>query len=292
MTMTRATWLGATRAGGVPPATAQEPSAPPQGEKLLADAISWVSADPQAPADLQLKPDDRIVALGDSITAGGGYLRYVEQVLAAQYPGLGGLRIANAGISGNKAEDMIARFDRDVLQKNPTVVSINVGINDVWHRLKNPHDEAVLRKYRENLAAMVAKAQAAGARAILLAPTVIQEDPASEGNRRLPLYVAAMREVAAERKCAFVDLHALFLEALKHKPAGRPGNWLTGDGVHMQPTGNAVMALGLLRALGVPDAKSAATAIVRPPPRKPAPPREKPQGTNQPAAHAPPGAPA
>jgi hypothetical protein len=36
-------------------------------------------------------------------------------------------------------------------------------------------------------------------------------------------------------------------------------NWLTGDGVHMQPLGDGVMAVGVLRGLGVPDAKIAAS---------------------------------
>jgi hypothetical protein len=38
------------------------------------------------------------------------------------------------------------------------------------------------------------------------------------------------------------------------------GTWLTGDGVHMKPLGDAIMAAGVLRALGVPDAKVGAEA--------------------------------
>ena len=240
-------------------------------EKLFAQVIPLVPPATDAPKELCLKANDQIVALGDSITAGGGYLRYAEQVLAANYPQLNTPKIINAGVSGNKAENMIARFEKDVLARKPTIVTINVGINDVWHRLKNPHDDAVLKIYRENVTKMVDKAQGAGARVILLAPTVIQENPDAEGNKRLPLYVNAMREIAAEKKCQFMDLHAMFLAALKHKPASEKGNWLTGDGVHMKPLGNAIMALGILRAVGVPDEKSAATVIVAPPPKKPAP---------------------
>lgn len=240
-------------------------------EKLFAQVIPLVSPAKDAPKQLQIKADDKIVALGDSITAGGGYLRYTEQVLAANYPQLNAPKIINAGVSGNKAENMIARFDKSVLAHKPTIVTINVGINDVWHRLKAPHDDAVLKAYRDNVATMVDKAQAAGARVILLAPTVIKEDPDADGNKRLPLYVNAMREIAAAKKCQFMDLHAMFLEALKHKPASEKGNWLTGDGVHMKPLGNAIMSLGILRALGVPDEKSAATEIKPPAPKKPAP---------------------
>ena len=43
--------------------------------------------------------------------------------------------------------------------------------------------------------------------------------------------------------------------ALKQKPAAETGNWLTQDGVHMKPLGDAIMAVGVLRGLGVTDAK-------------------------------------
>ena len=105
---------------------------------------------------------------------------------------------------------------------------------------------------------MVDQAQQAGIKVILLAPTVIQEDPNAEGNKRLTMYVEAEKQIAAEKKCQFVDLHGMFLTALKQKPADEK-NWLTSDGVHMKPLGDAIMAVGVLRALGVPDAKIAAS---------------------------------
>ncbi len=102
---------------------------------------------------------------------------------------------------------------------------------------------------------MVDQAQAAGIKVILLTPTVIQEDPKAEGNKRLMMYVEAEKEIAKEKKCQLVDLHEYFLTALAKKPDNVKGNWLTRDGVHMKPPGDAIMATGVLRALGVPDAK-------------------------------------
>ncbi|HEX8912309.1 MAG TPA: SGNH/GDSL hydrolase family protein [Humisphaera sp.] len=238
--------------------------------KLFATVLALVGPAPKdAPADLQLKPGDQIVAMGDSITQGGGgatgYLTLIDLVLAKQYPDLKLPKTINAGISGQKAEDMVKRFEKDVVARKPAVVTISVGINDVWHRLKNPHDEQVLATYKANLTKMVDMAQAAGAKVIILSPTIIQEDPEHEGNKRLPMYVAAGREIAAEKKCAFVDLHGMFLTALKQKPAemGKK-NWITGDGVHMNAQGNAMMAIGALRAMGVPDEKIAATEVPTP----------------------------
>lgn len=234
---------------------------------LFALMLGILGPAPQdTPRQLQLKEGDTIVAIGDSITQGGGYLRMIDAVLSQQYPGLKIPKVINAGISGQKAEDLIKRFERDVVARKPAFVTISIGINDVWHRLKNPHDPQILAAYRENVAKMVDMAQAAGIKVIILTPTVIQENPDSEGNKRLTMYVEAEKQIAAEKKCALVDLHQMFLDALKKKPADVKGNWLTTDGVHMRDAGNAVMAIGVLRALGVPDEKIAATEWPAPKP--------------------------
>ncbi len=228
--------------------------------KLFALVLSLVGPPPaDLPKEIQLKPGDKLVAIGDSITRGGGYVRDINAVFARQYPALKILKVINRGVSGQKAEDLAARFDHDVVQLKPAFVTISVGINDVMHRLGQPHDEKILAAYKMNVANMVDMAQKSGIKVILLAPTVIEEDPNSEGNKRLLAYVEAEKQIAAEKKCQVVDLHGMFLAALKQKPAGEKGDWLTGDGVHMKPLGNGIMAAGVLRALGVPDAKIAAS---------------------------------
>jgi lysophospholipase L1-like esterase len=235
--------------------------------KLFATLIALAGAPPaDAPKELQLKPGDQIVAIGDSITQGAnnkertGYLDDINSVLASQYPDLKLPKVINVGISGQKAEDLIKRFKKDVVDKKPQWVTISIGINDVWHRLNAAHDPAVLAMYTDNVSKMVDMAQAAGIKVILLSPTVIQENAAEEGNKRLAAYVAAERKIADEKKCQFVNLHQMFLTVLAKKPAGEGDKWLTRDGVHMKPVGDALMALGALRALGVPDAKIAAGA--------------------------------
>jgi len=262
--------LALTAAFACPVLAAGAPVAP-AGEKLLAEAIKLVGPARNAPKQLLLKGGCKIVCMGDSITAAGGYLRQMDALFAQQYPQLKLPRIINAGVSGHKAENCIARFDRDVLKRKPDILTLNIGINDVWHRLRNPHDPKVLATYKENVGKMIGQAQAAGIKVILLAPTVIKEDLKAEGQKRLALYVKAMKEIAVEKKCGFVDLHETFLKALAQKPAGMKGNWLTRDGVHMKPPGDAIMALAALRGMGVPDEKSAAAIIPAPKPRKPRP---------------------
>lgn len=226
----------------------------PAKENLLVKVLPWVGvAGPGMPKELMLKAGNSIVAIGDSITAGGGYLRNTDAALAELYPDLKIQKIINAGVSGQKAENLVGRFQKDVVNRKPAVVTLSIGINDVWHRLNKPHDEKVLQAYKDNIAKMVDMAQTNGIKVILLTPTLIQENPEAEGNKRLVQYVDAMKAVAADKKCGVVDLHGMFLEALKQKPADAKGNWLTADGVHMNGLGNAVMAVGVLRGFGVQD---------------------------------------
>ncbi len=214
---------------------------------------------------LQVGEGCRIVAIGDSITHAGGYLKAMDAVFAQQYPELKVAPIVNVGIGGQKAEDLVKRFDKDVVRRKPDLVTISIGINDVWHRLKKPHDMQVLADYEANLEKMVKAAQAAGIKVLLLAPTVIDEDADSEGNVRLARYVAAGKAVAKRRGCGYADLHALFLKATAARKRDRlhagPKGFLTSDGVHMKPPGDALMAVGILRALGVPDDKIKATNL-------------------------------
>ncbi|HWE96590.1 MAG TPA: GDSL-type esterase/lipase family protein [Tepidisphaeraceae bacterium] len=223
--------------------------------ELATSLVAFAPAQGSLPGELQLKEGDQIVAMGDSITQDGGYLRNVDAILAAQYPSLKLPKIINVGISGQKAEDMVARFQRDVVDRKPAFVTISVGTNDVMHRLNAPHDEKVLATYADNVSKMVEMAQAAGIKVILLTPALIQEEPTAEGNQRMAMYVGAEKKIAAEKKCTIIDLRDMFLKALAAKPAGETEKWITRDGVHMNPRGDALMAVAVLKGLGVANDK-------------------------------------
>ncbi|MDB5351811.1 MAG: lipolytic protein family [Planctomycetota bacterium] len=237
--------------------------------KLFAMLIGMLGPVPKGdpnvnvPGEFVLKAGDQIVAIGDSITQAGGYLKDVDAVLASQYPELKLPPIINVGISGQKAEDLIQRFQKDVVDRKPALVTLSIGINDVWHRAAQSHDPQILADYWKNVAKMVDMAQAAGIKVVLLTPTVIREDVRSDENKRLRIYVEAQKQIAREKKCSVIDLHAMFADVLSRRPedAGDREKWLTSDGVHMKPLGDALMAIGVLRGLGVPDEKIVSSKV-------------------------------
>jgi lysophospholipase L1-like esterase len=86
--------------------------------------------------DLQNK---KIVFFGDSITDsakfsnpnypyGAGYFNMVKSELDVFYPQFN-LKLYNEGISGNKTENLLERFDKDVVPHKPDLVVLFIGIN-------------------------------------------------------------------------------------------------------------------------------------------------------------------
>ncbi len=97
---------------------------------------------------LKIPHSARLVFIGDSITdaardvsaesspwlpngLGSGYVSRVWARLTAACPEAG-IRVFNKGISGNTVRDVSARWQIDVLDLQPDVLCLMIGINDVW----------------------------------------------------------------------------------------------------------------------------------------------------------------
>jgi acyl-CoA thioesterase-1 len=207
---------------------------------------------------LSLTPGQTFLFIGDSITdvgrregpeqIGNGYVRLIRDYLLAKDPAAAP-RVINMGISGNKVTDLAARWKTDVLDLEPDVVSIFIGINDVWHGLGGRDAGVPLEKYVEMYHVILRQLNAVvpKAKVVLCQPSVI-EPPAPEGNAILQPYVRAVNELNREfAASALVPLHAAFVAARKARP---DIDW-TPDGVHPSPTGHMLIARTWLAETGL-----------------------------------------
>ena len=242
-----------TLAAPAPPASARH------FQNLMPDAQGRVGA------GTLLQGVHRIVCLGDSITQFGdgpsGYVGLMRAYLASAYP-QNAFEVVNAGVSGNTSNDELGRFDRDVLQKKPDLLTVSVGVNDVWHGFNAQFPQGggpngvTLDVYRANVEKMVSRAQAQGIVVVLLSPTVIGEDLNDPRNIMAANYTQALRDIARRHKCLFVDLQQPFQTYLDlSRTTGNAGSLLTVDGVHMNDWGNRFMAATLLSTLLAPAPK-------------------------------------
>jgi lysophospholipase L1-like esterase len=219
--------------------------------KYVSAALSLILVATANAQEMLVKDGQKIAFLGDSITQLGmslpsGYCRLVVSGLEAN-----GLKVQpiGAGISGNTSKDMIARVDRDVIDKKPDIMTLSCGVNDVWHGKTGVE----LEPYKKNITDIIDKAQAAGIKVVVLASTMILEDAHYDNNKKLVAYNNFLRDIAKEKGCAFADLNADMQGAVKANGGGDAKHFpvLTVDGVHMNPLGNRMMARGVLKAFGL-----------------------------------------
>src|SRR5256886_11809328 len=129
-------------------------------------AVSQPATPPAA--EFPLKDGDIWVMAGDSITAQHLHSNYFEAFCFARYPKLK-FAFRNSGVGGHTIPSTLARFDYDVAGWKPTVVSVELGMNDQGG---TPTD-----KFVANMKTMVERIRATGAR-----PVILSASPISDGS--------------------------------------------------------------------------------------------------------------
>jgi acyl-CoA thioesterase I len=200
----------------------------------------------------------RVLFIGDSITDSGrrddpeqigfGYVRTLRDYFTTAFPEKE-FEFINRGVGGNRVTDLADRWKEDVIDLRPDLVSISIGINDVWRQLDSPGivqvDPDKFKEVYQDLLTQVKRET--DAEIVLMEPTVIEEDVQSEGNRLLIPYVEAVRELAEQFKAAVVPEHKAFIRYLES--GGRLN--LTTDGVHMTSAGDMLMARTWVQAVNL-----------------------------------------
>ncbi len=157
-------------------------------------------------------------------------------------------RFYNRGISGNKVLDLSHRWQEDCLELQPRVVSILVGINDLWHKLDgafdgSPHD------YERDYEALLDRTRGAlpEARLVVGEPFVLKTGVVDE--RWFPEFEerrAIAEDLAKRHGATWVPFHQTFLRAVA--VGTDPAHWAE-DGVHPTPAGHYLMADAWWRAV-------------------------------------------
>ena len=189
----------------------------------------------------------KVVFFGDSITQAGvqpgGYIRLMDSLVALDKKS-SDYELIGAGIGGDKIYDLYLRMEEDVLKKQPDIVVIYVGVNDVWHK-SSSGTGTDYNKFGRFYEAVVAKLQAAGIKVIICTPAVIGErtDHSNPQDGDLNFYSQWIRNFAAKKSIPLVDLRSLFMQYnLANNPENKESGILTRDRVHLTPAGNNLVA--------------------------------------------------
>jgi lysophospholipase L1-like esterase len=258
---------------------------------LLAACAGSAAATPSAARAAELFPlkeGDTWVMAGDSITAQHLHSNYFEAFCFARYPKLT-FRFRNSGVGGHTIPTTLARFDWDVAAWKPTVVSVELGMND--------QGRYSVEQYIANMGQISDRIKAVGARPVFFTASPINNGETMAGlraNRRLHQYAVALKSFAAQQHAPFADQFHLLIDVWgKNKPremvarsidslkaAARDEHLagvehlraflaaqeksphrlvsMQGDPVHPGPPGQLMMAAALLKELGADGQVSSA----------------------------------
>lgn len=198
----------------------------------------------------------RILFQGDSITDGGrntndlhslgwSYPRFVAPSLQELYKDLQ-FEFINRGVSGNQTIHLLERTQRDIIDLNPDIVSILIGINDVWYYANRgcnfiPH-EIFEQRYRNVLTEIRQKTDA---KILMLEPYLLPVPDKQFFRIDLDPKIQIVRKLAREYADAFVPTDGLFAAATVEHTC----EFFSGDGVHPNENGAQFIAKSYIDAI-------------------------------------------
>ena len=149
---------------------------------------------PGLAAEPLLKPGDRVLFLGDSITHAGHYIVQIEAALRVEnpdsVPDLINLGLPSETCSGLSEPDhpwprpdVHERLDRALAIVKPDVVFACYGMND---GIYYPLSEERFAAYRQGVEKIIRKVKATGAKLVLLTPPAFDPLPLKQKGKLLP----------------------------------------------------------------------------------------------------------
>ncbi len=204
-----------------------------------------------------MKDNVKIVFQGDSITdagrekrdyhhMGNGYPYYVTESLVSRFPNVA-FEFINQGISGNRSGQLFDRLQTDAIAFEPDIISVLIGVNDVWHRYAKNPIRTTDEQFEANLRAILSTLREhTSAKLLLLQPYLLDGEETAHFRAELDRIIAIVNRLADEYADAYVRLDEMFAEAMKTQPEPC---YYSRDGVHPNANGATFIAEHYLEAV-------------------------------------------
>jgi lysophospholipase L1-like esterase len=181
-------------------------------------------------------------------TLGDGYPSLINARLACDEPER--YTVLNRGISGHRISDIYARIKKDCINLAPDVLSLMIGINDVWHEcsFRNGVDNGRFARIYDMMLEEILEALP-NIRIILLQPYVF-EGMATKEHWDFFRDETALRAQVVEQMAEKYNAYLIRTQKLLDDACAKTGTasalWAY-DGVHPTPAGHQLIADEWLR---------------------------------------------
>ncbi|MFE7541039.1 SGNH/GDSL hydrolase family protein [Streptomyces platensis] len=210
---------------------------------------------------ITVRPGSTVMFSGDSITdcqrlesedgLGFGYPLRIAGEWGLRHPDRP-VTWLNSAIAGHKVRDLEPRWQADVLDARPDVVSILVGVNDMgWHTLDPEGHVIPVEEFEAGYDRLLAPLAEAGTQLILIEPfllpvhgvveagaALIGDKERKEWRTDLDPKIQAVHRLAGKYGAQLLAADGMFAELAATTD---PEYW-AADGVHPTPAGHAALA--------------------------------------------------
>lgn len=213
----------------------------------------------------EIKNNDTFIFLGDSVTDcgrvmprgegglnsgtyGDGYPNFFMSIYRALHPE-NRVRFINKGVGGNQTKHILERLDDDVLSYKPDIITLCIGINDVWRLFDESQINTGVKadEFEINLRQIIERILAVTDKLLLITPYMIDLNTQDPMVKTMREYVEIVKRLADEYKLPVFDLQDMFDTLMKK---GVYSHELSGDRIHPSQLGHASIAINLLRMFG------------------------------------------
>ena len=219
------------------------------------------------------KAGDRVAFVGNSITDGGHYHSYIWLYYMTRFP-MARMWMANCGIGGDTAENILARLDGDVFAKRPNVITLTFGMNDSgYFEYNGDNPEAFgnkqVAKSRENFLKIERRLkELPDTRMVMIGTSpydqtsTFNDNIFKNKNDYMQRIIAFQDSAAQANGWEMVDFNQPMVDINAREQAKDPKFTLIGnDRVHPDNDGHMVMAYLFLKAQGMTGKKVADVVI-------------------------------
>lgn len=202
---------------------------------------------------MNIKANQRLLFIGDSITdcarrshhafdLGQGFVGMIAGYLGATYPDKP-LEIINRGIAGNVMADMIERWQEDCLDLKPDMVTILIGVNDIWRRMDQNLEpsQAVYDQFESHYRYLIQslKEQNPEVQIILMDTFVIPNQNIDQWKTYQADINAIIHRIANDFALTCVSLGSIMAKVCSKNSSDY---FIQPDGVHPHPAGHGIIA--------------------------------------------------
>ena len=159
------------------------------------------------------------------------------------------VRFINRAVSGDRARNLVERYERDVKAVRPDFMSVLIGVNDTWRRYDS-NDPTTAEQFRSDYDTFLdmVKADFPDIGLLIIEPFAFTQHPDRLGwDGDLGEKRAVSKELAEKYGAYFMPAHDIMQENLEHFDLFA----LSPDGVHPAPQGHAVLATSYMKTLGI-----------------------------------------